>query len=168
MAGKMEQTLERISNGIYSLQKGALLFLVSAITLINLAQIAGRYLFHFSLPWSEQLSVLLFIVIIMLGGSIAIRNDSEIKIAILKFKNPRTQQYFSIAVDLISLITIIFFVYASVGFFTHSLKYRQLVSSMQISYSYVFFFLPAGFALMGVEKLFHLIRKIIALQSLSK
>ncbi len=168
MASKMEFALERISNGIYLTQKCVLLFLVSAITLINLAQIMGRYVFHFSLPWSEQLSVLLFIIIIMLGGSIAIRSDTEIKIAILKFKNPKVQQWFSIVVDSISLVTIVVFVCASVSFFEHSLKYRQLVSSMQISYSYVFFFLPAGFALMGIEKLFNIIRKIISLKKISE
>ncbi len=168
MANKTESSLERISSGIYAVQKGVLLFLVSAITLINLAQIMGRYVFHFSLPWSEQLSVLLFIVIIMLGGSIAIRSDTEIRIAILKFKTPKVQKWFEILVDVISLVAIIFFVCASVSFFEHSLKFKQLVSSMQISYSYVFFFLPVGFALMGLEKLFNIIRKIVSLKNISE
>lgn len=165
MHSNTEQFMERISSRIYSLQKMILLILVSAITLINIAQITGRYVFHFSLPWSEQVSVLLFIIIIMLGGSIAVRTDSEIKIAFFNFKSVIAQHLLAILVDVVSFVTVIFFVYSSVSFFQHALKFKQVISSVQISYAYVFIFLPIGFILIGLEKLFNIIRKIISMRN---
>lgn len=163
MSNSVEALMERISNWLYNLQKLVLLILVTVITVINMAQITGRYVFHFSLPWSEQLSVLLFIVIIMLGGSISIRSNSEIRIAFFNFKNAVAQKCLDLLVDLISFATIIFFITSSVAFFKHSLRFKQVVSSMQISYSYVFIFLIIGFSLMGLEKLFSIVRNIISL-----
>lgn len=164
MSGRIEQGIERISSGLFELQKIVLLLLVSVITVVNIAQITGRYVFHFSLPWSEQVSVLLFIIIIMLGASISVRTDTEIKIAFFQFKNPVIQTGFSILADIISLVTIGFFVYSSVEFFQHSLRFKQLISSIQVSYSYVFIFLPIGFALIGIEKVFNIVRKIFVIK----
>jgi TRAP-type C4-dicarboxylate transport system permease small subunit len=164
MSGRIENGIGWISGGLFNLQKIVLLILVSVITVINIAQITGRYVFHFSLPWSEQVSVLLFIIIIMLGASISVRTDTEIRIAFFQFKNPVIQLIFSILTDIISLITIGFFVYSSVEFFQHSLKFNQLISSIQVSYSYVFIFLPIGFSLIGIEKVFNIIRKIFIIK----
>ncbi len=168
MMHSVESCLGRISDALYAVQKIVLLFLVSVITVINIAQIAGRYVFHFSLPWSEQLSVLLFIVIIMLGGSLSIRTNSEIRIAFFNFKSRIAQSYMAAAVDLVSFVTIIFFVNSSISFFKHSLRFKQVVSSLQISYSYIFAFLIIGFVLMGMEKLFNLIRTIINIKNLKQ
>ena len=83
---------EKIDGFIFRIQKWVLIFLCVAITVINIAQVTGRYVFFYSIPWSEQLSVVLFLFIIFLGQNLATKSDNEIRIDILIFSNEKIKK----------------------------------------------------------------------------
>jgi TRAP-type C4-dicarboxylate transport system permease small subunit len=143
--------LRKIEHSIFSIQKVILLLIIFTLVLVNNAQVAGRYLFNFSLPWSEQLSVVLFIFIMVLGGNLAIKADDEIKID-LRFTDPEKQKTLSIVRDIISLAVLIILLCSSIFLILHSLKFRQIISSMQLPYSVVFIVMAVGFAIMIFDK----------------
>lgn len=153
--------LNRITDSIFSFQKWFLLLLVSLMTIINVAQVIGRYVFHFSIPWSEQVSVILFIYIIMIGANIAVKTDTEIKIAILNFKDRKKQAILGIIIDIFSIGAVIFFMISAIGLVMHSLHFKQVVSSIQLNYVFVFLILPIGFLLIVMDKFVNLLRKIV-------
>jgi TRAP-type C4-dicarboxylate transport system permease small subunit len=128
-----------------------LLLIVVTLVIVNNAQVAGRYVFNFSLPWSEQLSVVLFIFIMVLGGNLAIKTDDEIRID-LRFTDPAKQNILSMVRDIISLLVLIVLLCSSVFLILHSFKFRQVISSMQLPYSVVFIVMAVGFAMMIFDK----------------
>jgi TRAP-type C4-dicarboxylate transport system permease small subunit len=53
---------------------------VFAMVVINGAQVFCRFVIRSSIPWSEQISVMVFFILIMLGGNLAMRTDTETRI----------------------------------------------------------------------------------------
>jgi TRAP-type C4-dicarboxylate transport system permease small subunit len=137
--------------------------MIAAITMINNAQVAGRYVFHYSLPWSEQLSIVLFIFIVMLGGNLSIKKDDEIKID-LRFANRSKQKVLHIVRDIISLITLTVLFISSVLLVHHALMFPQVISSMQLNYYYVFMVMTLGFGLMIFDKILILAGRFVRLE----
>ena len=65
---KVLSILNKLDNAIFVVQKILILIGVIAMVVINGAQVFCRYVIHSSLAWSEQTSVLLFFILIMLGA----------------------------------------------------------------------------------------------------
>lgn len=130
-----------------------LVVLVAALLLINIAQITGRFVFFYSLPWSEETSIYIFIWLIFLGGSIGIRDDSELRLEIIQPKNPAAAARLRMAQDLVSAVIIAVLLVSSVMFMRNALRFRQLSSSLQISMAYIYMVIPIGYALMLLEKI---------------
>ena len=59
----------------------------------------GSQYIHFSLPWSEQLSTWLLIWTIFLGYHLVIKNDAELTIDAIHFKNHTAQLLLEILRD---------------------------------------------------------------------
>ena len=152
------KSLTTASDLIHKIQKGILGIVVFVLIVVNALQVIGRYFLGFSLPWSEQLSVVLFVVLVMLGGSFAIRTDSEIKIAILKSKNQLLTNYI---VDFISLVVICILVVSSSLLIKQSTELKQIISSLNLDYKYVYSFLFLGFFLMAFEKTILFLRHFV-------
>ena len=111
--GKIIRILSKISDTLYKVQFILLEVTVAVLVIINALQVAGRYFFRYSLPWSEQLSLVLFLVLIMLGGSLAMRTDTEIKITLVHLKNERVNVIMAAVMDFVSLITIVLLLISS-------------------------------------------------------
>lgn len=137
------------------------LALVAIITVINVAQIIGRYAFFYSLPWSEELSIYIFFWLIMLGGVYCVRDDVELRIDVLNPKNPKTARALKIVQESLSLFIIAVFFLSSLMHVRHAMNFRQLSSSMQFSMAFVYMIIPVGFLLMALEKALVLTRVIV-------
>ncbi len=70
----MIETLSRESNRLAEL---AMAMLIGAMTLLVGAQIAGRFLFGFSLFWSDELARFLLVWIAFLGMSVGVRRGAH-------------------------------------------------------------------------------------------
>lgn len=141
-------------------QKAVLIVLCIAITAINISQVAGRYLFSYSIPWSEQLSVVLFIFVIFFGQNLVTKQDGEIRIEIFGF-NKKIEKKALILADLICLTTVAILFVSSVRLVLHASRFPQVISSLQLPYFYVFSSMCLGFFLIFVFRLAVFIRRLI-------
>ena len=126
----MVKCLLKFSEWIQKVLQGVLLIIGTLLTAINIAQIAGREIIFYSLPWSEQLSTWLFIWTIFLGYHLVIKKDAELTIDAIHFKNHTAQLLLEILRDLLSLVMIVVFLIASIQFLQNSMKY-PLGTSLQ-------------------------------------
>lgn len=158
--GKIIRILSKISDTLYKVQFILLEVTVAVLVIINALQVAGRYFFRYSLPWSEQLSLVLFLVLIMLGGSLAMRTDTEIKITLVHLKNERVNVIMAAVMDFVSLIIIVLLLISSMLLTRQALQLKQVISSMNLNYAYVYSIVVLGFLMMGFEKLINLLKHV--------
>ncbi|MGP1348605.1 MAG: TRAP transporter small permease [Stomatobaculum sp.] len=99
MKGLM-RVFEKIQTLIFNLNAGVLL----VIMLIILAQTLGRVV-HLSIPWSEEASRYLFVVMILLGINIGISKNLMVRIDMVdNILSPGVKKVFDAARELIALI----------------------------------------------------------------
>jgi len=150
-------------------QKILLILLSSVMTIVVLAQIAGRFIFKYSLPWSEELSVILFIVIIFWGANIAIKTDSEIAIEVLKFQNPKKALIHWAVKDIFSLICIALLIISAVIAISESTVRPRAVASMQwFKYTYIYMLMFIGLIFILFDKLVRFMHHIYDLFLIGK
>lgn len=94
------KAFEKVQSFIFNLNAGILL----VIMLIILAQTLGRVV-HLSIPWSEEASRYLFVVMILLGINIGISKNLMVRIDMIDNLLPlELKKAFNIARELIALI----------------------------------------------------------------
>ena len=150
--------LESFENFLVKIQKAFLVVVCVAMIIINIGQIAGRYLFFYSLPWSEQVSVVLFLLIVFMSQSLATRTDGEIRIDFLH-NHPDFRRKLFIVSDIICLITLIILFASSIYLINHALRFRQVISSVQWQYAYVYCMIPVGFFLIFLSRLVVMLKR---------
>lgn len=132
-----------------------LVIMVCAVSL----QILTRYVFFYSLSWTEELSRYMFAWLIFLGASIGVGEVIEIRIdfveSVLKSNGRRVLNIFQ---DLVSLGVSIVFIVSSLQII--KLGAYQLSPALQIKMSYVYICIPIGMVLVGYELISRIIGRI--------
>ena len=152
--------MEKIDTAIYQIQKIIFFIVVAAIIVIDMAQILGRYIFSYSIPWSDQVSLLIFCIIIMLGGNIAIKENCEIKVELSRFKSRKSQLVFNLIGNIISIVTLVLFVISTCLLIRQASTFTKVVQSIQLDYKYVYMIVLAGFLLMLYDKIIMMLKEI--------
>lgn len=154
------KVLNKIDHVIEIIQKIFVSIGVALMVVINGAQVFCRFVIHSSIPWSEQVSVMLFFILIMVGGNFAMRTDTETRIELLKFKNKRSNYILKSVIDLICLFTLVIFLICSISLEKQTIQFPQYLSSIHLNYVYIYVWLIIGFLLMIFDKLINLLKNI--------
>jgi C4-dicarboxylate transporter DctQ subunit len=126
----------------------ALLF-AAALMLVNL-QIVCRFVLSISVPWTEEVSRLVFIWLAFLGASIGVREGSLIVIDTLpEIVGPRWQAVMGPLIRLISLAIILFMFAASIPL-VQSVWPTTLATVDWISNGWAYLAFTASFAIMAL------------------
>lgn len=133
------------------------------LLVVNLAQVVGRYAFHFSITWSEELSIYLYVWIIFLALYAACRERNELGIEVLRFRNPKIRQMVLLLRELLGMIACIAFFYGSILMIKNSFAFPQKTASLKIITAYLYFCMPISFLLLTWLKLTHLAHDILFL-----
>ena len=157
----LAKILEKINSITLLIEKWLLIAMVVFMVSINFIQAVSRYIFHYSIPWSEQTSVVLFMFMILIGGNLAIKEDSEIKIEIIKFKNQRSNTRFRLISDVISLLTLGLLFVSAIFLTIQGRTVPQSLSAIPLSYWQLYMVMVIGFGLMFIEKLTNVVKKIV-------
>ncbi|BFK16712.1 TRAP transporter small permease [uncultured Blautia sp.] len=157
----LAKILEKINSITLLIEKWLLIAMVVFMVSINFIQVLSRYIFHYSIPWSEQTSVVLFMFMILIGGNLAIKEDSEIKIEIIKFKNKRSNTRFRLISDVISLLTLGLLFVSAIFLTIQGRTVPQSLSAIPLSYWQLYMVMVIGFGLMFIEKLTNVVKKIV-------
>lgn len=160
---KLVNGLEKFDNVVSKLQNLLLLIGVMVMIIINGAQVFCRYVIHSSLSWSEQISVMLYFILIMFGANLAVRSDNETKIDILKFKDERKNIILHIITDLICIVVLCVFVASSIALLQQASVFPQYLSSVHLNYFFIYLWLPIGFILVLYQKILSLLKRICVL-----
>lgn len=155
--------LMKADNIFYKGQKVLILAGVVAMLIINGAQIFCRYVLHSSLFWSEQVSVILYFVLIMLGANLAVKVDGETKIDILKFKSEKKNAVLGLITDVLCCIALAVFLASTADLLKITGSFPQYVSSIRLNYIYIYVWLAVGFFLVLVDKIVNICKRLCIL-----
>lgn len=163
---RLLSVLNKIDSFLYQIQKVLMLIGVAVMVVINGAQVFCRYVLHSSLSWSEQVSVLLFFILIMLGGNLSVKTDGETKIDILKFKNEKANILLRVVTDLICVVTLVVLIASGIALLGHASKFPQYLSSIHLDYFYIYIWLLVGFFLVLFDKIINLLKSACRLKGI--
>lgn len=136
------KVFKKIQNFINNIIAIVLILIMCVIFL----QTFTRYVIFYSLPWSEELSRYLFVIMIALGINIGISKGMMVRIDLVdSFLSPKIKLVFEIGRDILSLLVSFFFLYSSIGLV--KIGSFQKSPAMQIPMNIMYTFLFIGFLL---------------------
>jgi len=130
--------LENLSNNINKFTEIVVMFLMSAISVIIFIQVVSRYVFNYSLYWSEEIGRYILIWITFLGASVGVKKLSHIGIDFIYNNFPlklrRLIDFFTIFLGIFFAFMILYFGY-KIAYFVRFQKSAALLIPMTIPYS---------------------------------
>ncbi|MGY0398393.1 MAG: TRAP transporter small permease [Ostreibacterium sp.] len=127
-------------------------FLLAIFVCILFVQIISREVFGHSLPWSEELSVYLFVWFAYLGASFAIRKSAHNRVTFQYNFIPKNKVWiFEILSDLVWLIFNLIILYLSYDFVFNQVNNFWKSQTLGIPMKYIYLILPLSFALMSIR-----------------
>jgi TRAP-type C4-dicarboxylate transport system permease small subunit len=135
--------LKKIQNVLNVISAAALIVMIAVIVV----QTFARYVVHSSIPWSEELSRFLFVIIIMICFNIAISRDMLVNINILDtiLKDGPILHALEIFRLLVGLFVEVFFFISSLQLI--GIGWMQRSPAMQITMSWMYIFIAIGFGI---------------------
>jgi TRAP-type transport system small permease protein len=135
--------LRRGSDGL------AIALFIAILVLVNF-QILCRFVLSISVPWTEEVSRLIFIWLAYLGAAIGLREGTLIVIDTLpQVIGPGPRRWLSIAVRAVSLVVIVFLFAASIPL-VRSVWPTTLATVDWISNGWAYLAFTVSFALMAI------------------
>ena len=101
---KAKETIARIESIIYTGFEWICRVILVFITLLIAVQVFLRAAFQYSIPWSEEVSLMGFIYITFFSMAIAVRHDQHLRVELFVSKFPRAGKK---AIDLIDNIVML-------------------------------------------------------------
>ena len=134
--------------------------ILAAMVIIVSAQIVTRYVFFYSLPWSEELSRYLFAYLIFLGACVGVRENNQICIDIIdNFVKGKGAKALVIFQYLVQIAAVCFLFYAAMKLL--KVGVRQLSPAMGLRMSWVYMCFPIGFTLILIEMTVKLVGTVL-------
>jgi len=134
------EKFRKIQNIISSIIGVALIGIMCVVFMQTLT----RHVIFYSLPWSEELSRYLFVIMIMLGINIAVSKDMMVRIDMIdNVLSEKGKRAFEIGGNIIALLIATIFFYSSIDLVSNGLVQKS--SAMQISMSTIYIFVSLGF-----------------------
>jgi len=133
------------------------ILLIIMIALI-FAQVLTRYVFDYSIPWSEELTRYLFVWMIFLSLNITIRDNLPIRIDIVdQFLSEKNKRMLDVFVRMLSIITFVVFTYSAYMFTLRGVLSTSPALGLPLYLAYVA--MPIGFILSIVATIYLLLGK---------
>lgn len=146
--------MEKLSLIVHRISKYVLVLLLSALTLIIIAQVLSRTFLGFSIVWSEELARYLLIWSTFIGASIALRDKELVGMDLLETKlSLQWSESMKIVVHLLVLVFLGFVSYYGFDLATSKGVAGQHSPTMLFSMTYVYIAIPAGTILMMLHTL---------------
>lgn len=154
------ENLRQISGKLSLLSEKAvyytLVVMMIVMTLTVIVQVFLRYVFSFSLSWSEEVARYLMIWVAFLGGSLALKKGLHIGVEFLLVRvSSRTRRWVSI---LSKMFVLIFLIYLTIGGLKITWAVRDQSSpALLFSMAYAYLSAPVGGFFMALQTIHSLI-----------
>lgn len=138
----------------------ALAFIMAFMTIIIFWQVIARYVVGSSLAWSEELSRFLMIFMIMIGASLALRENQLISVEVVpEMLRGRVKKWLTVIVHLISI-----FFYTIIIMFGWKVAQsfgNQIAPGTGISMFFIYLSLPLGGVLLLMNSITCILEEFI-------
>ena len=126
--------------------------LLVAIILATLGNVAGRYLFSYSLVWADEFSRLAFITLVFLGAALAVASQSHLVVDTLVLKaGERLATPLKVFAHIVAAL---FFAFLFIGGYRQAFaSLEQLTPALQVGIGYVYGVVPVSAVLMALNYL---------------
>jgi len=142
--------LQRLERGFVLLNQGVVMLMMMAMAVLVFTNVVTRYVFGFSINWSEELSRYLMVWVAYLGGGLAMREGRHVAIEYLQgLLPPRLAPYARAAVGLLILAFLV--VLTVLGWQLSQFAWRQRTPVLGLPQGAVYLALPIGAALFGLH-----------------
>jgi C4-dicarboxylate transporter, DctQ subunit len=122
-----------------------------------------RLLFNSGISWQEELSRMLYVVVVYLGASYGMRSQDHIRVVVgFNLLPPYLQKIVRVATDLIWLFFNIVIIVYALKVHQTMVQFPGYSAVLQIPMHYVFFIVPVGFFLMSLRLLQEYVRPLIS------
>ncbi|SME97437.1 TRAP-type C4-dicarboxylate transport system, small permease component [Tistlia consotensis] len=155
----MLRTLERVAEVIGLVTGVAARLMILAVVAMLFVQVVLRFGFRYSLPWPEEASRYLMIWVVMLAGSLLVKDEQLVSVDFFdRLWPPRLLAYRNafFRLMLAGLLAVLFWEGLGEALF----DMRRTTTALQISWFWVYLSIPVGSGLM----LFHML--VLALRDL--
>ena len=123
--------------------------LMAANTIIN---VVGRFVFQYSIFFTEELNRILIILITFAGIGYAARYGRHIRMsAIFDALSPKLRKNLMIIIAIITALTMFSLCYFSVGSIIKVAESGRILPSLQIPVFIIFLWVPIGFFVTGIQ-----------------
>ncbi|MBX9974487.1 TRAP transporter small permease [Cytobacillus firmus] len=138
----------------------ALAFIMAFMTIIIFWQVIARYVVGSSLAWSEELSRFLMILMIMIGSSLALRENQLISVEIVpEAIRGRAKKWLTVLVHLISIV--FYIVIIAFGWKVAQSFGNQIAPGTGISMFFIYLSLPLGGVLLLLNSITCILEQFI-------
>lgn len=143
--GVIDSTISRVESVL--LAAGVLLMALNTI-----ANVVGRFVFQYSLFFSEELNRILIILITFAGISYAARQGRHIRMsAIYDALPPPARKAFMVLIAGVTALAMFALCYFSIGYITKVATSGRVLPSLQLPVYWIFLWVPVGFFMTGLQ-----------------
>lgn len=143
--GLIDSTVSRVES--FMLATGVMLMAFNTI-----ANVVGRFVFQYSLFFSEELNRILIILITFAGISYAARQGRHIRMSALYDAMPPTaRKWLMILISLITAIAMFALCNFAVGYISKVANSGRVLPALQLPVFWIFLWVPVGFFMTGLQ-----------------
>ncbi len=118
----------------------------------TVANVVGRFVFQYSLFFTEELNRILIILVTFAGISYAARQGRHIRMsAIYDALSPSRRKTLMIAIAVITAFSMFALCYFSIGYISKVASSGRLLPALQIPVFWIFLWVPIGFFMTGLQ-----------------
>ena len=148
----MWKVLERTADVLAWVASTIARLMLIFVATILFVQVVLRYVFLFSLPWPEEAARFLMIWVVMLGGSLLVKDEQLVTVDFFdKLWSPRLLLYRNVLFRLLLAVLLAVLLWEGINLATFSSN--RTTTALEISYFWPYLAIPVGAGLM----LFHMI-----------
>lgn len=144
------KTILTICDYVASLTSVLSRLMLVGVAAILILQVILRYCFSYSLPWPEEASRYLMIWIVMLSGSLLVKDDELVRVDFLDGIWPERWLIYRNVLFRI-LLSALLLMMAKYGWDQAYMSINRTTTALQISWFWPYFAIPAGTALMLLQ-----------------
>jgi C4-dicarboxylate transporter, DctQ subunit len=135
-------------------------------SLLVFVQVVLRYVFNYSLSWSEEIARYLIVWFVFIGSSIAVREKAHATMdALVTYLPIKGKKIFSIIANLISIVFCVFLIWSGSGIVTSVIEFGSVTPSTGLPMFIPYLAIPVGASLMAIRFLQLLVQDIKSFRS---
>jgi C4-dicarboxylate transporter, DctQ subunit len=121
-------------------------------SLLVFVQVVLRYVFNYSLSWSEEVARYLIVWFVFIGSSIAVREKAHATMdALVTYLPKKGKKIFSMMANLISIVFCVFLIWSGSGIVTSVIEFGSVTPSTGLPMFIPYLAIPVGASLMTIR-----------------